>query len=78
MLGRLRMTVQECIEVFRNISRDVFGSTPGLLSKVFDGARGKPFFKGERLEQVVKDILKARGLDQDTLLKESRDSPCKM
>jgi predicted acylesterase/phospholipase RssA len=78
MLGRLRMTIDECIEVFQHVSETVFGDIPGTFSRLIGGLSGKPFFKADRLEKVVKELLISRGVDPDTLLKDSEHARCKV
>jgi hypothetical protein len=78
MLGRLRMTIDECIEVFQHVSETVFGDIPGTFSRLKKGLSGKPFFKADRLEKIVKELLISRGVDPDTLLKDSEHARCKV
>jgi hypothetical protein len=78
MLGRLRMTIDECIEVFQHISETVFGDIPGTLSRLIGGLSGKPFFKADNLEKAVKDLLISRGVDPDEVLKDSEHARCKV
>lgn len=78
MLGRLRMTIDECIEVFQHVSKTIFGDIPSTISKVTGGISGKPFFKADRLEKVVKELLISRGVDPDAFLKDSENARCKV
>ncbi|KAL1835370.1 hypothetical protein VTJ49DRAFT_6917 [Mycothermus thermophilus] len=74
MLGRLRMTVDECIDAYTTLSDRVFEkqthrvTIKGKLQGRFDSAE---------LERAVKTILVKRGLDEDALLNDP-DSPCKV
>ena len=74
MLGRLRMTIDECIDAYTSLSDRVFEkkshrvNIKGKLQGRFDAAE---------LERTVKQILVASGLDEDALLKDSGSS-CKM
>lgn len=78
MLGRLRMTIPECIEIFKHISKSVFGDNPGYLRRAAKQVAGKPFFSAQALEKAIKELLTARGIDPDTLFKESDDPTCKV
>ncbi|KAK3377064.1 acyl transferase/acyl hydrolase/lysophospholipase [Lasiosphaeria ovina] len=76
MLGRLRMTVDECINAYTTLSDRVVEkkhhrfSIKGNLQGRFDAAE---------LERAVKRILVERGLDEETLLLEgSPEAPCKV
>ena len=74
MLGRLRMTVDECIDAYTTLSDRVFEkkshrvNIKGKLQGRFDSAA---------LELAVKNILVSRSLGEDALLKDT-DSPCKV
>jgi patatin-like phospholipase/acyl hydrolase len=74
MLGRLRMTVDECIEAYTSLSDKVFEKKShrvninGKLQGRFDAAE---------LEHTIKQILQARSLSEDTLLKDV-DASCKV
>ena len=74
MLGRLRMTVDECVDAYTKLSDRVFEkkshriTIKGKLQGRFDSAE---------LERAVKNIVVGRGLGEDVLLKDS-DSPCKV
>lgn len=75
MLGRLQMTVEECINAYVALSEKVFQKKRHRLS-----LRGKlqARFDATELEQAVKQILAGRGMGQDTLLKDSDDALCKV
>ena len=74
MLGRLGMTVDECIDAYTTLSDRVFEkkshgvNIKGKLQGRFDSAA---------LELAVKNILASRGLGEDALLKDI-ESPCKV
>jgi len=78
MLGRLRMTIPECIEIFKHISKSVFGENPGTFRRLAKQIAGRPFFNAQALEKAIKELLTARGIDSDTLFKESNDPKCKV
>ena len=75
MLGRLRMTVDDCINAYTSLSDKVFEkkshrvNIKGKLQGRFDAAE---------LERAVKKILADRGFDENTLFKESPDVSCKV
>ena len=75
MLGRLRMTVDDCINAYTSLSDEVFEKKShrvninGKLQGRFDAAE---------LERAVKKILADRGFDENTLFKESPDVSCKV
>ncbi|CAK7240110.1 MAG: hypothetical protein STHCBS139747_001547 [Sporothrix thermara] len=72
MLGRLRMTVAECIEAYMFLSERVFKKeTHRKINGKLQARSGTV-----ELAEAIKQILRARGLDDDTLLKD--DGPCKV
>ncbi|KAK4233664.1 acyl transferase/acyl hydrolase/lysophospholipase, partial [Achaetomium macrosporum] len=74
MLGRLRMTVDECIDAYTTLSDRVFEKKSHRVT-----IRGKlqGRFDGAELERAVKTVVVNRGLGEDALLKDP-DSPCKV
>ena len=64
MLGRLQMTIDECIDAYT------------LLFGARDEACGR--FSASQLEQVAKQIVRSSGFDQDTLLRDSPHASCKV
>ncbi|KAL2131177.1 hypothetical protein VTI74DRAFT_5443 [Chaetomium olivicolor] len=74
MLGRLRMTVDECIDAYTMLSDRVFEkkshrvNMKGKLQGRFDGAE---------LERAIKTIVVNHGLGEDALLQDP-DSTCKV
>jgi predicted acylesterase/phospholipase RssA len=75
ILGRLRMTVDDCIDAYISLSDKVFEkksyrvTVKGKLQGRFDTAE---------LERAVKQILVDRSFDKDALLKDSPNAPCKV
>ncbi|KAK4170949.1 hypothetical protein QBC36DRAFT_295822 [Triangularia setosa] len=75
MLGRLHMTVDDCIHAYASLSDSVFEkksrrvTIKGKLQGRFDAAE---------LERAVKKILVDRGFDENALLKDAPDAPCKV
>ena len=73
MLGRLEMSVDECIQVYEQMSRQVFEKhfwfIPGWVVPTFDS---------HRLECAVKAIVEACGESPDALIQLSDDEPCKV
>lgn len=75
MLGRLRMTVGECIDAYIRLSHKAFEKKNHRLT-MKGGIRGR--FSTSELEQAVKQILTERGIDQEMLLLDSDDASCKV
>ncbi|RKK71143.1 hypothetical protein BFJ68_g18355 [Fusarium oxysporum] len=75
MLGRLRMTVDECIVAYTSLSNMVF-EKKRHRSKINGQLQGR--FDATALEQSVKKILVENGHDEEALLKDSSDGACKV
>ncbi|KAI1129981.1 phospholipase [Nemania abortiva] len=74
MLGRLEMTVDECIEAYKTMSRKIFTKIHHRLTM-----RGKVQgrFDHTAIEQAVQELLQNRGLKKDELLRKSGANFCK-
>jgi hypothetical protein len=80
MLGRLRMTLNECEDAYLNLSEQIFelkrSKFNPLRSKDFLLADGK--FDYKVLEEAIKDIIvRNPGFDESALLKDP-DPQCKV
>ena len=75
MLGRLKMSVNECIDAYLSLSDRVFQkkrhwvTIKGSIQSRFDS---------EELERAVKEVVTAQGLQEDALLKDASDDACKV
>jgi patatin-like phospholipase/acyl hydrolase len=75
MLGRLQMTVDDCIDAYTSLSDKVFEKKSHRVN-IKGQIQGR--FDTAELERAVKQILVDRGFDEDALLKDSLDAPCKV
>ncbi|KAF2679456.1 FabD/lysophospholipase-like protein [Lentithecium fluviatile CBS 122367] len=81
MLGRLRMTVDECIETYKTLSRRIFSpvhSKANIAGRALTKLKAEGKFESEPLEQVVKEICRDRGLSEAELLKDNSDDAPKV
>ena len=69
------MSVDECIDAYQKLSGRVFNKTKFKVSWKGD-IQGQ--FDAEELKQAAIDIIEARGLSADALLKDATDSKCKV
>ena len=75
MLGRLKLSIDECINAYMLLSDRVFQkkrhrvTTKGKIQGRFDS---------EELQRVVNEIITKQGLDENTLLKDASDDACKV
>jgi hypothetical protein len=67
MLGRLQMSVDECIGAYLSLSDDIFHKKRHRVT-VKGKVQGR--FDSEELERAVKAIVKERGYDEEVLLKD--------
>ena len=75
MLGRLKMSVADCIDAYISLSDRVFRKTRHRVT-----LRGKiqGRFDSDELERAVKEVVKGQGLQEDALLKDAPESSCKV
>ena len=59
MLGRLRMTVPDCIHEYRRLGQLVFGN-PRFFTSINFGVGDSYKYEATRLEKVFKDVTKRR------------------
>jgi hypothetical protein len=83
MLGRLKMSVQECLGTYDSVMKDVFGS--GWLhmhiGKPLDYLTKGEFYSAGQLEKVIKDLLRKKlpvGQNSDNVPLLDESNPCKM
>jgi len=74
MLGRLRMTVDECIVAYTSLSDRVFEKKSHRVN-IKGKLQGR--FDADELERAIKRIVQACGLGQDALLEDVATS-CKV
>jgi predicted acylesterase/phospholipase RssA len=75
MLGRLRMTVDECIDAYVSLSDRIFQKQ---RHRVTIKGRVQGRFDSDELERAIKEIVARQGLAEDALLKDAPDTKCKV
>lgn len=76
MLGRLEMSVDECIEAYIKLSSQVFNRKHHRAFTVSGKIQAR--FDTQALEEAVKKILIDRGLSPDELLYTKSEMGCKV
>lgn len=81
MLGRLKMSAQECLDTYDSVMKDVFGS--GWLHKhigrTLDYLTKGEFYSARQLEKAIKELLRKKlGQKADNVLLLDESNPCKM
>ena len=75
MLGRLRMSVPDCIDAYLSLSDRVFRKTRHRVT-VKGKVQGR--FDSEELARAVKEVVKQQGLPEEALLKDAPEADCKV
>ncbi|KAL9622167.1 MAG: hypothetical protein Q9160_003510 [Pyrenula sp. 1 TL-2023] len=76
MLGRLKMSIDECIKAYANLSDRVFRKKHRRIDLKNGNLQGR--FDAQELEKAIKEIIVERRLPEDELLKDSPGAPCKV
>ncbi len=79
MLGRLHMTVDECIEVYERLGKEVFGKpVGGQLGRIIRGMAGSPFYELADLQRHMRNIIEKKGIASSELFAEKEQPKCKV
>jgi hypothetical protein len=81
MLGRLRMTIEEAIAAYKDLSPKIFEKkwwTQFQPTKYFGAEMQRYWFEGKNLECEVKKLLTEKKLDPKLKLWESDDPSCRV
>jgi hypothetical protein len=75
MLGRLRMSISDCIDAYLSLSDRVFQKKAHRVS-IKGSLQGR--FDSQELEQAVKDVVTKQGFGESELLKDESEGVCKV
>ncbi|USP73984.1 FabD/lysophospholipase-like protein [Curvularia clavata] len=75
MLGRLKMSVGDCIDAYVLLSKRVFRKTRHRVT-IKGQVQGR--FNAEELARAIKEVVKQQGLKEDALLRDEPNAPCKV
>ena len=76
MLGRLRMSVEECIIAYIELSSRVFQKKH--ISSVTIRGKVRARYSSKELQRAIEDVVEAQHLDRDALLKDTSPQACKV
>lgn len=76
MLGRLKMDIDACIAAYIEMSDKIFQKKYHRVNLKNGKVQGR--FDSVELERAIKEIIKSQGLDEDALLMDLPDAPCKV
>jgi len=75
MLGRLKMSIDDCIDAYLSLSDRVFKKKWHCIT-VKGNIQGR--FDSEELARAVKEVVTTQGLREDALLKDVSEGACKV
>jgi hypothetical protein len=75
MLGRLRMSIDDCIDAYLSLSDRIFQKKRHRVA-VKGAIQGR--FDSDELAHAVREVVVAQGLPENTLLKDVSDDACKV
>jgi predicted metal-dependent RNase len=75
MLGRLRMSIDECIDAYLSLSDRIFQKKRHRVT-IKGNIQGR--FDSEELARAIKEVVTRKGLQEDALLKDVSGDVCKM
>ncbi|KAF8854495.1 FabD/lysophospholipase-like protein [Acephala macrosclerotiorum] len=77
MLGRLRMSIDQCEDAYMKFSEDIFTS-PNAIAKAYNLLNATGRFSTQALETNIKEFIDSAGLAQSEKFDDSRDGSCKV
>jgi hypothetical protein len=82
MLGRLRMTIDECEAAYLRLSERIFDpkrSKVNVIGRGIDFLQANGKFDAKALEDAIKETIRDKGLQEDELLQDPDfDPPCRV
>ena len=76
MLGRLEMSVDECIDAYSELAADVFGEKLHRLPATFKGAV-QPRFDSARLVRAIRKVVVQGGASETALFDDGTERGCR-
>ncbi|CZR57037.1 uncharacterized protein PAC_06926 [Phialocephala subalpina] len=74
MLGRLKMSIKECIDNYNEVMVKVF---PKVVSGAWNAGGGSRY-EASKLEKAIREVVKKQLGNEEALLFDSSDNPCKI
>jgi len=76
MLGRLRMSVDECIVAYTRLSSRVFQKKHAMPVTIRGKVKAR--YSSKELQCAIEDVVEANNLDRNALLKDTSPQACKV
>jgi patatin-like phospholipase/acyl hydrolase len=80
MLGRLKMSIDECLQTYEELGEDIFGKRPwgGKIGKFAIGMASSSLYSTDSLQNAVQNVLtRVEGVSKDDPFLETSDSLCR-
>ena len=77
MLGRLRMSIDECEDAYMKFSENIF-KPPNAIVGAYNLINANGRFSTQALETSIKELIGSVGLPQSEDFKDKRNDSCKM
>jgi patatin-like phospholipase/acyl hydrolase len=80
LLGRLHMSIEECIAVYEALGKEVFGKRliGGQLGLILKGMTSSPLYSIEAMQAQIKKVLKEKDISLSTAFLELDIPLCKV
>lgn len=80
MLGRLHMTIDECIAEYEEVGKRIFGKRPpcGQLGKMVKGLASSPFYDIGGLQEEIKKVLDEMKIPRNEAFLERTTPQCRV
>jgi hypothetical protein len=80
MLGRLEMSIEDCLEAFKTMSAEIFARNWKVapIIKHIGAIAGTSRFKAKNLETAIKKVLRELEMAEDVSLRDSGERSCKV
>lgn len=76
MLGRLEMSVDECIDAYSELAADVFGAKLHRLPATFKGGV-QSRFDSARLERAIRKVVAQSGASETAMFNDGMERGCR-
>jgi patatin-like phospholipase/acyl hydrolase len=74
MLGRLRMTIDECIDGYLKLSKEIFDQRTSFTT--FGRLGGNAQYAASKMEETMKDMIRTQTGDEDAKMKDPLKREC--
>lgn len=77
MLGRLGMSVDECIKVYEELMESIFGAKAHWMP-ISVSANINAKYDSQKVKKAIEDVLRQRDIPVDRLLNDGNSRSCKV